>query len=118
MKRLLLGPAVLALPLALFGCNWGTKTPELPKVPEVIREIPLDDFNHFPPVVPPAPVKKPVVKPHAPVRHPRVGVAPPSHKAPVAKDPRVSSEPPLPPQQGVICIFPFNMIPSCTPGVP
>jgi hypothetical protein len=28
------------------------------------------------------------------------------------------SAPAVPPQQGVICIFPFNMIPSCTPGVP
>jgi hypothetical protein len=126
MKRLLLGPAVLALPLALFGCNWGTKTPgalpELPKVPEVIREIPLDDFDHFPPIVPTpapsAPVVKPKAKTHVPVRHPRVGVAPLAHKAPVAQDPRVPSEPPLPPQHGVICIFPFNMIPNCTPGVP
>jgi hypothetical protein len=28
------------------------------------------------------------------------------------------SAPAVPPQQGVICIFPFSMIPSCTPGVP
>jgi hypothetical protein len=57
MKRLLLGPALIA-PLALFGCsNWGTKVPELPKVevPEVVRQIPLEDFEHFPPVVPGAP---------------------------------------------------------------
>jgi hypothetical protein len=109
------------LPLALFGCNWGTKTPELPKVPEVVRQIPLDDFNHFPPVVPPAPVTKPVVrhkpaKTHQPVKPHARPVPQPAARpsAPVA--PLGAGD--LPPQQGVICIFPFNMIPSCTPGVP
>jgi hypothetical protein len=121
MKRLLLGPAVLALPLALFGCNWGTKTPELPKVPEVVRQIPLDDFNHFPPVVPPAPVEAPVVrhkpvKTHQPVKkHVQHAPARPAHVDPV-ETPDAGEA--LPPQHGVICIFPFNMIPNCTPGVP
>jgi hypothetical protein len=121
MKRLLLGPAVLALPLALFGCNWGTKAPELPKVPEVIREIPLEDFDHFPPVVPPAPVEAPVVrhkpaKTHQPVKkHVRPTPARPSPVVPV-ETPDAGEA--LPPQHGVICIFPFNMIPNCTPGVP
>jgi hypothetical protein len=119
MKRLLLGPA-LALPLILGLCSFHTKVPELPKVPEVIREIPLDDFKQFPPipVVPAAPIKKPVVR-HKPALHhekPKVTKAP--VKAPVAPEeplpPR--SEAPLP-QQGPICIFPFSMIPNCTPQV-
>jgi hypothetical protein len=114
LKRLLLGPAVLALPLALFGCNWGTKTPELPKVPEVVgsfssaaRQIPLEDFEQrFPPVVTPTPTPKPApkkAKPHAHVVHrPVRPVAPPVDQ-------------PLPPQQGPICIFPLSMIPNCKP---
>jgi hypothetical protein len=111
MKRLLLGPA-LALPLILGLCTFHTKVPELPKVPEVIREIPLDDFKQFPPipVVPPVPVKKHQVKKHAPVVHPnRAPLRRP--QTPVAPAPVE----PLPPQQGPICIFPFNMIPNCTP---
>jgi hypothetical protein len=119
MKRLLLGPA-LALPLILGLCSFHTKVPELPKVPEVVgsvssaaREIPLDDFKQFPPIpaVPPVPIKKPVVR-HKPALHhekPKVTKAP--VKAPVAP------EEPLPPQQGPICIFPFSMIPNCTPQV-
>jgi hypothetical protein len=116
MKRLLLGPAVLALPLALFGCNWGTKTPELPKVPEVVgsvssaaRQIPLpDNFEQrFPPIVTPVPAPKPAPKkakpPHAHAVHrPVRPVAPPVDQ-------------PLPPQQGPICIFPLSMIPNCKP---
>jgi hypothetical protein len=69
MKRLLLGPAVIAIPLALFGCsNWGTKTPELPKVPEVIRQIPLDNFDTLP-AHPPRSAAPVVKKPKAPKPH-------------------------------------------------
>jgi hypothetical protein len=119
MKRLLLGPA-LALPLILGLCSFHTKVPELPKVPEVVgsvssaaREIPLDDFKQFPPipVVPTAPVVKPKVKPHAVRKAPMPRKAQP---APRPVDPPVAE---LPPQQGPICIFPFNMIPNCTPQV-
>lgn len=122
MKRLLLGPA-LVLPLLTLGfCG---KSPQLPKVPEVVREIPLDNFEQrFPPITtmptpepqPAAPAKKPVVKhrPNQVKKHVRPVPArrPPvvSHEAPpVAED--------LPPQQGPICIFPLNMIPNCTPQV-
>lgn len=116
IKRLLLGPALIA-PLALFGCNWGTKVPELPKVPEVIRQIPLEDFEHFPPIVtaPEAPRAAPL--------HPRPHVRPPArpvrHKRPPAPRRVEEAVPdqPLPPQQGPICIFPLNMIPNCTPQV-
>lgn len=113
MKRLLLGPVLIA-PLALFGCsNWGTvKAPELPKVPEVVRHIPLEDFEHFPPQITttPEPPKAPAVKhqpkkakPHAPAVHrPVRPVAPPVDQ-------------PLPAQQGPICIFPLNFIPNCKP---
>ncbi|MCP1937372.1 hypothetical protein J2R95_003167 [Bradyrhizobium japonicum] len=128
MKRLLLGPA-LALPLFLGLCH--LKGGEAPKVPEVVKEIPLPDFEQrfprsassavppiptTPPAVLPEPVRKPVVrhkpaeKQHvrpAPTRSPRV-VPPEAPPAPEA----------LPPQQGVVCIFPFNLIPTCTPGVP
>lgn len=130
MKRLLLGPA-LVLPLLTLGfCE---HKPQLPKVvPEVVREIPLDDFNAFPPMTtttPPTmptsePHKAPVVKhrpnqvkPHAPLgAHPRPNVSrhlpphaearPPAAQAPVET---------LPPQQGTVCIFPLNFIPNCTP---
>jgi hypothetical protein len=123
MKRLLLGPA-LALPLILGLCSFhNTKVPELPKVPEVVREIPLDDFKQFPPIpaVPSAP--KPQVKAHAPALAPRHHVRPSSRpvrprRAPEA--PSVDATVPdqqLPPQQGPICIFPFSMIPNCTPQV-
>jgi hypothetical protein len=115
MKRLLLGPALIA-PLALFGCsNWGTKVPELPKVPEVIREIPLEDFEHFPPVKAPEAILAPQVpkRTHAPRHHTRPTPRP-VHR-PVA--PVAAPEDTLPPQQGPICIFPFSMIPNCTPQV-
>lgn len=144
MKRLLIGPAIaLASFGALFGCS-GPKVPEAPKVP---REIPIDNFEqrfppipHTPPAVLPEPVRKPVVRrassadrhkpaphkekpdatsptarPH--VRHPAGPVGP--LRAPAES--RVGEAVPdqtLPAQQGVICIFPFSLIPSCTPGVP
>jgi hypothetical protein len=120
MKRLLLGPAIIAIPLALFGCSGSVKTPaELPKVPEVVvRQIPLDDFEHFPPIITtptpvptPAPVKK--AKPHGPAA-PRPARPLPRPRPPAAQAPVET----LPPQQGPICIFPLNMIPNCTPGVP
>lgn len=124
MKRLLIGPA-LVLPLLTLGfCG---KSPELPKVPEV---IPIDNFDQrfpVPPLNPPAvlPKEKPNVRrvhppaasPERPRVHgrslgPRLTDRPHHPAAPVVK------EEPLPPQQGVICIFPFSLIPSCTPGVP
>lgn len=112
-KRLLLGPAV-ALPLILGFCSF--HKPELPKVPEVTRQIPLDDFNQFPSppqITTPKPVphRKPVVKAkpnHGPLVLPPVPPAPPAD---------VEREPDPPVQQyGRICIFPFGMIPRCTPG--
>lgn len=113
MKRLLLGPALLA-PLMLFSCNW--HKPELPKVPEVVRQIPLDDFNAFPPVptmptpAPVVPARKPhATKPHQVKKHAPVGAR---HRPPVD---RPAPADPLPPQQGPICIFPLNFIPNCTP---
>lgn len=127
MKRLLLGP-VLAIPLWLGLCHM--KTPEVPKVPEVIgsvssaaREIPLDNFNtRFPPnttTPQPAPEAPAVTK-----EKPRARVG--AHRRPAVHHPVPLPRPPmdqapvetLPPQQGPICIFPFNMIPKCTPGVP
>jgi hypothetical protein len=116
MKRLLLGPA-LALPLILGLCQ--LRAPELPKVPEVVREIPLDDFKQFPPITT-TPTPEP---PRAAPVHPRPHVRPTArtlgHKRPAAPS-SVAKEVPdqqLPPQQGPICIFPFNMIPNCTPQV-
>jgi hypothetical protein len=123
MKRLLLGPALI-VPLALFGCsNWGTKVPELPKVPEVVRQIPLDDFDHFPPIVTAPAPQAPVVKhkPHQVKKHADHPVAlrpAPARRPRVVPDAAPSSDvPDLPPQQGPICIFPFSMIPNCTPQV-
>ncbi|MGY3589340.1 hypothetical protein [Bradyrhizobium sp. USDA 4350] len=118
MKRLLLGPALLA-PFALLGyCGLHKEVPQLPKVPEVVRQIPLDDFDHFKPTVPylapKAPAKKPIqhhqVKKHERDVHSSARPLPPAGPVAVPEE--------LPPQQGVICIFPFNMIPTCTPGVP
>jgi hypothetical protein len=135
MKRLLLGPALIA-PLALFGCsNWGTsvKAPELPKVPDVIRQIPLEDFNtRYPGLkqVPAAEFEKanptPAVKKTVPPYWQCNGKPATNHKncpkdhapRPVPKArPHVDQAPveTLPPQQGPICIFPLNMIPNCTP---
>jgi hypothetical protein len=115
MKRLLLGPA-LVLPLLTLGlCHH--KTPEVPKVPEIVREIPLDDFNHFPPIttpqIPEAP-KAPAVKhkPHQVKKHAQP-VRPVVRPVPAPSDQgRVEA---LPPQQGPICIFPLNFIPNCKP---
>jgi hypothetical protein len=118
MKRLLIGPA-LALPLILGLCH--LRTPELPKLPEVVREIPLDDFNAFPPIPPaqPAP-EKPQWKPHGPTKHhaparPHARLTKPLK--PAVPQARPVDPEPLPPQQGLICIFPLNMIPNCTPQV-
>jgi hypothetical protein len=122
MKRLLLGPALIA-PLALFGCNWGTKTPvELPKVPEVVRQIPLDDFEHFPPIVTPEPPKAPSVvkkKTHGPHSRKPAAAAAPAHRPakalPLPRPPADQAPVETVPQQGPICIFPLNFIPNCTP---
>lgn len=116
MKRLLLGPA-LAIPLLSLGlCH--LKTPEVPKVPEVVREIPMPaDFNtRFPPITPQP--EKPQWNTHAPTRPhvpARTHVRPRKPSRPVVQPaPPVQPEP-LPPQEGPICIFPFNMIPNCVP---
>jgi hypothetical protein len=131
MKRLLLGPAVLVLPLLTLGfCG----KPQLPKVvPEVVREIPTPDTfeQRFPPITTmptPEPHKTPVVKhrpnqvkPHVDLRPPTVRApahrapARPSHVAPLATPDAGAPLDVLPPQQGAICIFPLNMIPNCTP---
>lgn len=130
MKRLLLGPAILS-PLALLGfCSFHTpKLPDIPAVirgagdvPAVVRQIPLDDFKQFPtpPVVPVVPLRKPhATKPHQvkPSAH-RVARPTPTRQPRVVPNDPPDVPAPLPPQQGPICIFPFNMIPSCTPGVP
>jgi hypothetical protein len=121
MKRLLLLVA-LALPsLGLYSCVSRVKVPTantivkeaheaFPSLPEV-REIPLT-----PELTPTLPAPQgPLVKPKAPrVDHPRRALParpvprprPPVDQAPVEE---------LPPQEGVICIFPFGLIPNCTP---
>ncbi len=123
MKRLLLIAALVA-PTWLYSCMPKSVAPDpsaviqetfdkLP-VPEV-REIPLD----VPSVAPVLPSYKPKAtnrvptarppghhRPAGPLPRPR----PAAPKAPVAQ-----SQEPLPPQQGVICIFPLNMVPQCTP---
>ncbi len=118
MKRLLLIVALVA-PTWLYSCMPKSVAPDpsaviqetfdkLP-VPEV-REIPLD----VPSVAPVLPSYKPKAKPHAPVgrpaRPPVPKARPAAPKAPVAQ-----SQEPLPPQKGVICIFPLNLVPQCTP---
>jgi hypothetical protein len=121
MKRLLLGPA-LALPLILGLCHLRTtpEIPQLPKVPEVIREIPLDDFKAFPPITTlptPVPHKAPAVKHRPnPVKTHARHVPKPTDR-PVPPGSPVGPVEELPPQQGPICIFPFSMIPNCTPQV-
>lgn len=125
MKRLLLGPVALA-PLAFLGfCSFHTpKLPEVPKVPDVVRQIPLDEFNAFPTppqitMPTPAPHKAPVVKhrpnpvkPHVVTKRPTV---PAVRREPRPVPPPAPPVETLPPQQGPICIFPLNFIPNCTP---
>ena len=130
MKRLLLIAALVA-PTWLYSCMPKSVVPEpsvviqetfdkLP-IPEV-REIPLD----VPSVAPVLPSYKPTAKPRdshraAPQGHPTRPVQRPVPKPlprvrpPAAEAPVAESEAPLPPQQGVICIFPFSMVPNCTP---
>ncbi len=129
MKRLLLIAALVA-PTWLYSCMPKSVVPDpavvvqetfdkLP-VPEV-REIPLAVPSvapvlpsYKPSVAPVRPSYKPKTKPHAPVgrptRPPVPKARPAAPKAPVAQ-----SQEPLPPQQDVICIFPLNMVPQCTP---
>jgi hypothetical protein len=133
MKKLLLIAALVA-PTWLYSCMPKSVVPDpsvviqetfdkLP-VPEV-REIPLG----VPSVAPVLPSYKPKATnrvPHArPTGHPRPAGPLPRPRPPVPKAPVVESEAPLPPQQGVIeapaslsCIFPFNMVPNCTPEQP
>jgi hypothetical protein len=122
MKRLLLGPVIIAA-LLLSGYLLSRHLEH--QVPAVVHAIPLDDFKQFPPppvnfTVPTSPVvamhklatkaklKPHQVKPHGPLVLPPVPPAPPAD---------VEREPDPPVQQyGRICIFPFGMIPHCTPG--
>lgn len=122
MKRLLLIAALVA-PTWLYSCS-GPKSvvpdpsaviqetfDKLPPIPEV-REIPLD----VPSVAPVLPSYKPKAKHHAPAA-PTVRKVPVAPKAVPRPRPPAAEAPvePLPPQQGVICIFPLNMVPQCTP---
>lgn len=104
MKRLLLIPA-LVLPTWLVSCN-GHKTPTPAEVVkeahEAINERPTILLTPTPPDVKPTWAHRPAPKKHAVKRKP----------APAPK----KAESPLPPQQGPICIFPFNLIPNCYPA--
>jgi hypothetical protein len=125
MKRLLLLVA-LALPsLGLYSCVTRVKVPtattiiqeaheafpmpELP--PTVLIPVPAEEFERANPT-PTQP--KPKVKKHVPAARPVTRPAPrpvPRPRPPVGQ----AEVEPLPPQEGVICIFPLNMIPTCTP---
>ena len=130
MKRLLLIAALVA-PTWLYSCMPKSVVPspavvvqetfdQLPQAPEV-REIPL-----VPSVAPVLPSYKPKAKPNArPTGHPRPAGPLPRPRPAAPKAPVAESQAPLPPQQGVIeapaslsCIFPFNMVPHCTPEQP
>lgn len=109
MKRLLLGPVVLA-PLAFLAyCHMDTHH-KAPEVPAIVRQIPLDDaFNAFP-TTKPAP-RKPHHHHHNRVK-PRV-LHPVPAARPLAPEAPLETLPPRP-----ACLFPFNLIPYCKAGVP
>lgn len=102
MKKVLLILSLM-VPAWLYSCT-GTKPP-VPTPATVVQQA----HEAFPTVTLAPPVvikKKPVVK-HTPKPKPNTVKR---KVAPVA--PQVEE---LPPQQGVICIFPLNMLPNCTP---
>lgn len=111
MKKLLLIAALVA-PTWLYSCM--PKAP-VPTPADVIREvheafpIPEVQIPELPAdLTPPAVTHvKPKAKKHRTNRH----VPVPGPRPPVDQD-AVET---LPPQEGVTCIFPFNMIPTCTP---
>jgi hypothetical protein len=126
MKRLLLIAALVA-PTWLYSCMPRSVVPDpavivqetfdkLPPIPDV-REIPILR-DQVAPVIPSyKPKAKPHVQPrlpdhHAPVQRPSVDRKPTPVPRPSPVEAPVET---LPPQQGVICIFPFNMVPQCTP---
>lgn len=124
MKKLLLIAALVA-PTWLYSCMPKSVVPSpavivqetfdnLPPVPEV-REIPLG----VPSVAPVLPSYKPKATNRVPTArppgHPRPAGPLPRPRPVAPKAPVAESEAPLPLQQGVICIFPFNMVPQCTP---
>jgi hypothetical protein len=119
MKRVLLIAALVA-PTWLYSCMPKSVVPDpaaivqetfdkLPPVPAV-RDIPIVRGQEAPVL----PSYKPKAKPHAPVGSPtRTPV--PHHRPAAPKAPVAQGPAPLPPQQGVICVFPLNMVPNCTP---
>lgn len=123
MKRLLLIAALVA-PTWLYSCMPKSVVPDPTTViKETFDNLPVPEVRDIPIIKVPAqdyslPAPKPQAKkndrhvPHStprPVPRPRPPVVlprPPAREAPVET---------LPPQEGVICIFPFNMVPTCTP---
>lgn len=81
----------LITPLALWVYSKTHRTPEPPKAPEVVRQIPLDDFDQVKPAIVVSPVIpvphkatiKHVVKRKAPVVPPKV--LPPVYVEPAEK---------------------------------
>jgi hypothetical protein len=122
MKKLLLIAALVA-PTWLYSCMPKSVVPTPAViVQETFDNLPSPDVREIPnlrdQVAPVLPSYKPKAK-HAPtVRKPQPAPAPLPRVRPVApKPPLAQSEAPaaLPPQQDVICIFPLNMVPQCTP---
>ena len=134
MKKLLLIAALVA-PTWVYSCMPKSVVPspavvvqetfdQLPQDPEV-REIPIVR-DQVAPVLPSYKPKSTNRVPTArPPGHPRPAGPLPRSRPAAPKAPVAESAAPLPPQQGVIeapaslsCIFPFNMVPNCTPEQP
>ena len=133
MKRLLTLLPVALIPLVVYSCGgFHTKPTEVvkgaveqldPNAAERLKE----GFDAIPRIIPlTKPELAPVLpsyKPKATKRvpaarapgHPQPPGPLPRSRPPVHQAPVVESADTLPPQQGVICIFPLNMIPHCKP---
>jgi hypothetical protein len=114
MKKLLLPVFLVIVPaLTLHMC-----TPKVPTPADVLKEaheaFPTQQLE-VPFLIPTAPqvqhaAPKPKPRPH------QVKPKPKPVTKPIAPAPRPKTEEQLPQQQGTVCIFPFNMVPQCTPG--
>lgn len=108
MKKIILILSLM-VPAWLYSCT-GAKPP-VPTPADIIEQA-HEAFPEAPYVT--APVVKDLLKPAKTKHKVKKHVRPPIPKArPHADQVPVET---LPPQQGTICIFPFNLIPTCTPG--
>jgi hypothetical protein len=112
MKRLLL-IAALASALTLVACHYAGQRGQDITVFKTEQQAPVLETPAAPVVVP-RPVTNPPVR-RAPTQRTHTPLPKPKPHRPVLRLPP-PVEDTLPPQQGTICIFPFNMVPTCTPG--